>query len=404
MKTEKKGIIFILLICLILCGLVTVVVISLKQDTIEENLQKDFVIKTLLVLEDDNKALFTNLVIYYPETGKGALINIPGNTGGLHKTIDRVDRIDTIYTELGIESYKDEIASLVNVEIPFYMQISLDNFVQLADLLEGLEIFIPMPIDLDSADGQKWLLPSGRVKLDGDKVKTFLTYSVEDESDEEILSRKQDAIVAFFSAIKSKANLYLTDSTFTQISSRIKTNVKYKDFLTLFLHLSQVDTERFAYISVTGQDRNVDGKNLLMPFRNGEYIKDVVKKGINSIVSLSGTVNSRPYVMRILNGTKIKGLAHNTRILLQGAAFEVLDIGNVELKDDEEVEETYIIDHIGQLDAAKAIGDFIHCTKINVEEIKDSDNESVSNVDFTLVLGQDFDGRWVSPKKQTSKK
>lgn len=395
LRQEKKGIIFIALIFMILCVLVAIIVVSVKQDTVEENLKRDPVMKVLLVLEDKNQLLFTDVLIYYPVSGKGVLVNIPGNTGGLHSSLDRVDRIDAIYSELGINKYLSEISDFVDVDISFYIKISMNNFIELADLLGGLELFIPVPVEQESPVGEKWLLPSGRVKLDGDKVRTFMTYYFEDESEDDIQERRQDATVAFLSAIKQQANTYLKKKTFSEISSRMTSNVKEEDLLTLFQHISQVDTERFEYITVTGKYSNVDGKTLLMPFRNGEYIKDVVRKSINSIVSPSGTANARPYVIRILNGTKIQGLAHNTQILLQGAAFEVLDIGNV---DGDEVDETYIIDHIGQPDAAKSIGDFIHCTKIEEEVLKDG--EDVSNVDFTLVLGKNFDGRWVQAKKE----
>ena len=395
LRQEKKGIIFIALIFMILCVLVAIIVVSVKQDTVEENLKRDPVMKVLLVLEDKNQLLFTDVLIYYPVSGKGVLVNIPGNTGGLHSSLDRVDRIDAIYSELGINKYLSEISDFVDVDIPFYIKISMNNFIELADLLGGLELFIPVPVEQESPAGEKWLLPSGRVKLDGDKVRTFMTYYFEDESEDDIQERRQDATVAFLSAIKQQANTYLKKKTFSEISSRMTSNVKEEDLLTLFQHISQVDTERFEYITVTGKYSNVDGKTLLMPFRNGEYIKDVVRKSINSIVSPSGTANARPYVIRILNGTKIQGLAHNTQILLQGAAFEVLDIGNV---DGDEVDETYIIDHIGQPDAAKSIGDVIHCTKIEEEVLKDG--EDVSNVDFTLVLGKNFDGRWVQAKKE----
>ena len=395
LRQEKKGIIFIALIFMILCVLVAIIVVSVKQDTVEENLKRDPVMKVLLVLEDKNQLLFTDVLIYYPVSGKGVLVNIPGNTGGLHSSLDRVDRIDAIYSELGINKYLSEISDFVDVDIPFYIKISMNNFIELADLLGGLELFIPVPVEQESPAGEKWLLPSGRVKLDGDKVRTFMTYYFEDESEDDIQERRQDATVAFLSAIKQQANTDLKKKTFSEISSRMTSNVKEEDLLTLFQHISQVDTERFEYITVTGKYSNVDGKTLLMPFRNGEYIKDVVRKSINSIVSPSGTANARPYVIRILNGTKIQGLAHNTQILLQGAAFEVLDIGNV---DGDEVDETYIIDHIGQPNAKKSIGDFIHCTKIEEEVLKDG--EDVSNVDFTLVLGKNFDGRWVQAKKE----
>lgn len=395
-KREKKGFIFIALIFIILCGLISIIVLSLQQNTVEETLKQDPVIKTLFVLEDENKAVFTNVLIYYPVTGKGVMVSIPGNTGGLRHSIDRVDRIDLVYNELGIDMYQKEISELIGTDIPFYVKLTVDQYVELVDLMGGLEVFIPIPIDSDSSDGKKWLLPSGRVILDGEKVRTYITYTIEGESDEEILERKRDAFVSFLASVKSSSNVFLNETNFTEFYSRITSNSNEEDLLKLFQYISQVDTERFEYISVAGNERVVDGKTLLMPFRNGEYIKDVVKKGINSIISPSGTANARPYVMRILNGTNRKGLAHNTRILLQGAAFEVLDIGNA--GDEEEVEETYIIDHIGQREAAMGIGEFIHCTKIIEEEIKDGDNENVSNVDFTLVLGQDFDGRWVSGK------
>ena len=396
-NTEKKGLIFIAMIAVILAALVTVLALSLKQDTVKENLQQDPVVKVLFVIEDKNQALFTDILIYYPVSGKGALINIPGNTGGLYSSLDRVDRIDAIYSELGINQYVSDIADFVNTDIPFYIKIKMNDFVELADLLGGLELFISMPVDKTSSTGEKWLLPSGRVTLDGDKVRTFMTYSLEDDSEEDIQERRQDATVAFLSAIKNNSKSFLTEKNFTEISKRLSSNISEKDLLELFLYISQVDTERFEYVTVTGKYSTVDGKMLLMPFRNGEYIKDVVKKAINSIVSPSGTANARPYVIRILNGTKIQGLAHNTRILLQGAAYEVLDIGNMD--DDDEVAETYIIDHIGQKEVAKGIGEFIHCTKIQEEEVKSGDEETASNVDFTLVLGKDFDGRWVTKKK-----
>lgn len=393
LKRERKGLVFVVLICAVMIALISVIAVSLKQDTVEENLKQSPVIKVLFVLEDKNQALFTDVLIYYPVSGKGVLVNIPGNTGGLHRSLDRVDRIDAIYSELGVKQYLNDVARFVDIDIPFYIETSMNNFVELADLLGGLEIFIPMTIDARSSTDDKWLLPSGRVTLDGEKVKTFMTYHLDDESEDDIQERRQDATVAFLSAVKANANTYLTKKNFSEISSRVKSNVQEKDLLELFQYISQVDTERFEYVTVTGKYSNVDGKTLLMPFRNGEYIKDVVKKSINTIVSPSGTANARPYVIRILNGTKILGLAHNTQILLQGAAYEVLDIGNV--KGDEEVEETYIIDHIGQPEVAKGIGEFIHCRKIEEEEIKEGDAENVSNVDFTLVLGKNFDGRWV---------
>ena len=60
-------------------------------------------------------------------------------------------------------------------------------------------------------------------------------------------------------------------------------------------------------------------------------------------------------------------------------------------------EKTTIIDHIGDPDVAKIVGDYIKCSNIVEEEIvTDEDrSESEANVDFTIILGDDFDGRFV---------
>ena len=50
---------------------------------------------------------------------------------------------------------------------------------------------------------------------------------------------------------------------------------------------------------------------------------------------------------------------------------------------------------------AKMVGDFIRCSNIQEEKIDDSlvVDEDVAKVDFTIILGKDFDGRYVRPKK-----
>ena len=43
------------------------------------------------------------------------------------------------------------------------------------------------------------------------------------------------------------------------------------------------------------------------------------------------------------------------------------------------------------------VGEFIHCTNIVEEEVDLSgpENDTAADVDFTIILGKDFDGRYV---------
>ena len=67
--------------------------------------------------------------------------------------------------------------------------------------------------------------------------------------------------------------------------------------------------------------------------------------------------------------------------------------------DSNDYEKTVIIDHIGNKEVAGVVGDFIHCTNIVEEEVNLSQNQmesdNTADVDFTIILGKDFDGRYV---------
>lgn len=395
----NKGGLFLVLIFVILVAVTTFIAFSLKVDTVDESLKNDSVIKTLIVLEDKKQVLFSDIFIYYPVSKRGALINILGNTGAIFKSLGRVDRIDAIYSEKGIDVFKSEIENLIGQPVPFYLEMSLLNFSELTDMLGGLKVFVPEPVDVKTDDGERWLLPSGSVTLDGSKINTYLTYSKPEETEAEVADRRQNVMLAFLSAINRDSRILLNKNNFPSYQKRIGSNLSEKDLHKFFSEISNVDYERLIPQSITGSRRMVDGKELLFPFYDGQLIKDVVKQASNALVDLEDMSVNRIYVLEIQNGTLVQGLARNTAALLKSAGYDVLSTLNAERQD---IEKTQIINHIGNADIAKNLGDFIHCTNIVDEEIKpdsednyDKGYETSSNVDFTIILGKDFDGRYV---------
>ena len=113
-----------------------------------------------------------------------------------------------------------------------------------------------------------------------------------------------------------------------------------------------------------------------------------------SIVSASGNTYDRVYVIEVQNGTSQQGLARNTGNLLQSYGYDVLSMVNA----DRDYDKTEIIDHIGNEKVVKAIADIIRCKNIVTDEaVKNVDNieNDDSLVDFTIILGRDFNGRYV---------
>ncbi len=398
-NTANKSVIFLALIFIIVVAVAAFIALSLRVDTVDESLKNDSVIKTLVVLEDKKQVLFSDVFIYYPVSKRGALINILGNTGAIFQSLGRVDRIDAIYTEKGIEVFKAEIEKLIGQTIPFYLEMNMSSFGELTDMLGGLKVFVPSPVDVKNEQGERYLLPSGAVTLDGSKITTYLTYTKSDETESEVIDRRQNVMVAFLAALRKNSEYLANQKSFSMYSKKMNSNLKEKDLMKLLTEIAHVDSERLIPQAITGARRMVDGKELLFPFYDGQLIKDVVKQAANALVDLEDMSVNRIYVLEIQNGTTVQGLARNTAALLKSAGYDVLSTVNAEKSD---IEKTQIINHIGNEEIARSLGNFIHCTNIVDEEIKpesaenyENPYETGTNVDFTIILGKDFDGRYV---------
>ncbi|MGI5172620.1 LCP family protein [Treponema sp. OMZ 840] len=387
-----KHIVFLFLIVAVLTVSVLLLVFALKTNPVEEVLESDQIIKLLIVLEDEGEALSTMLMAYYPVSHRGALIDILGNTGAIYASLGRVDRIDAVYKEKGIDVYRAEIEKLTGMSIPFSLEINLKQFSELTDFLGGLRVFVPYPID-DKIDGIPYLLPSGSVVLDGDKIRTYILYENKEAAVAERQDRLQNAVVAFLYAVNMHRTDIFKKNIFPVYASRIKANIDNEGLYSLLEKISLIDAERLFPQSITGSQRLVDDKLLLFPYYDGQLIKDVLKQTVSALVSETEVVHSRIYVLAVQNGTSVQGLAKNTAALMQSAGYDILTTSNADRND---YEKTVIIDHIGNKEIAKSIGDFIRCTNIKTAEIKKEDGlEADTLVDFTIVLGKDFDGRYV---------
>ena len=108
-RDEQKGLIFILLIILITIGLILFFSFTLRTNAVEDSLKDNPVVRTLLVIEDQDKSvLCSSVLILNTKSSKAALVNLPGYTGSIYSSLGRVDRLDKVYQEKGIDSYKSE--------------------------------------------------------------------------------------------------------------------------------------------------------------------------------------------------------------------------------------------------------------------------------------------------------
>lgn len=395
LSRDKKSALFLLVILMIIVGIIVTVSISLKSDPMEESLKSDPVIKVLwLIKDDDDNVLSTDILVFYPESKQAVCIDILGNTGAIFRSINRVDRIDAVYKDLGIGAYRTEIERLVGKKIPFTVELTLSDLELFADYLGGINAFVPVPVDAVSETGERWLLPSGAVALDGDKIRTFMTLRLEGETDADVEDRRQSVFLSLLSALRENRNNVYSKKNFPVFKSHFKVNLDDEYKYRLLEQIAGIDTERIVLQTISGSLRTVEsGKTLLFPLYDGQFIKDVMDQSISSLVTGDYGNSNRSYVLAIQNGTTVQGLARNTSFLLQSSGYEVLETSNADVLFDD----TTIVNNCGNAEAAAALGKFIRCNNI-VDSSDAGDIRTGARVDFTLILGKDFDGRFVRRK------
>jgi calcineurin-like phosphoesterase len=141
---------------------------------------------------------------------------------------------------------------------------------------------------------------------------------------------------------------------------------------------------------------------LLIPYWDGNLVKEIVRQTLGSLTRQSeGNLSDRVLTVEVLNGTAIAGLAGRTAELLRSFGYDVISIGNA---DRNTYETTEIIDRTGSESMAKTFAGIIRCENIRQEdlaaEISEEELMNIQNfeyrADFTLIIGRDFNGRYVT--------
>jgi hypothetical protein len=337
--------------------------------------------------------------MYYPATKRSAIFDIPGSLGLIIQRINRVDRIDMVYDPRRIAPFTDELEKLLGVDIPFSIVITLESLGKITDLIEGVELFIPSPVD--EFHNEYIMFPSGISYLDGEKARVYVTYELPEESSEMAAYRRQRFFVGFIRRLGAQNSLLKNPQIAGVFHSLLKTGIKARAQNALFEKFAGIDTDRINIQSVSGNVREISGQPLIFPHWDGNLIKEIVRQTLAGLIQPSNeTMSDRIFTVEILNGTTVNGLAGRTAELFRGFGYDVISIGNADRND---YENTVIIDRTGLQDLVLAFGEVIRCNNVSTNSPIPDDEEitlGIQNLnyqaDLTLIIGKDFNGRYVT--------
>jgi anionic cell wall polymer biosynthesis LytR-Cps2A-Psr (LCP) family protein len=403
-KTNAKdasGALLIAIVLLLAAG-VAAALFALRGDPVKDAISDDRVINTLFVIEQNVKPLSSFVLMYYPATKRAAFFDVPGDLGLLIRRINRVDRIDRVYEPDRIASFENEIEMLLGLDINFSIVITLDNLARIVDLIGGVELFIPAPVDSGGGEEELVRFPSGITRLDGDKSALYVRCELPGEEREMAVFRRQRFFLGFLKRLGETNSLLKQPAVSPLFQSFLTTGMSRRTRIRLFDEFAGMDTDRASVQSVGGNWREVSGQMLLIPYYDGSLVKDIARQTLGSLTrSAGGSANDRVFTVEVLNGTAVSGLAGRTAELLRGFGYDVIAIGNADQTSYDET--AVVVNRSGFDDQARDFAEIIRCENIRTEMSAPDSSEGEGAMpnfeyrsDFTLIIGRDFNGRYVT--------
>jgi len=405
MRGKNKGIdrnvIFLSLIFIILIFTGIFIFRQFRSDEFMLKMDKNEYITVSFNVGKGNTLLFSELLIFSPDTYKAAIFNIPSNYRTVIESISKIDRLDVLFDFKKPEKIVKRIESIATIPVDFYINIDPDNLIKIVDLLSGLDIFIANPFEIIN-DDEIILLPSGSNVLDGEKTLVFLSAEASNENDVDLIGRWHKFLQAFIKKTADQS-LYLENSDiFNKFYSLFSTDMNKESFKSFIAIFKKINTERMILQRILGDRRTIDDQILLFPYYDGNLLKETIKQTLLSIknedVISDEEINIK---IEILNGTNIPGLAARTAHFFTNLGFDVISTKNADKND---YEKTIVIAKGSNFSSANKIAGIIRCNNIESSNEKSSIaisaedaaifNSAVSQIDVIVILGKDFDGRY----------
>jgi len=384
----------IILILIIVVATAGILFTKLKTDQITSIIEAGRPVNMMIMVHDEGELIFSDLFLYDSNTGKGALFDIPGYMGSIIDKLKKMDRIDVLFDRSDPAVYSKKVSSILNVEIPFYISMDIQNFSKIVDLFDGIKMFIANPVELLDPDNLI-LLPSGNLVLDGAKSIAYMEYDDKQLSDVEHIRRRQKILQSLFAQFDVNGNLLNNRELTSYLKSYITTNLKRDAFLSFFRIFSKLDTERIVFQRVLGTSRLVGEKDLLFPHYEGKLLRETVGQTIGSLANTEViSADELNVTMDILNGTGQTGLASRTAQVFKSFGYDVSRVANYE---GNVLEKTVIVSRNGDRTTAEKVAEIILCKDISYDPVNYFENEIttvLNNAEIIIILGKDFDGRY----------
>ncbi len=320
-----------------------------------------------------------------------------------------VDRINQAfyYGELyelpggGPKLAMETVESLLGVPVQYYLAVNFDAFIEVVDLIGGIEVDVTEKIDDSSYPDRcygydPFHIDTGTQRLDGDMALKYARTRATFGGDVDRAGRQQTVILAVRDQILNLDMLpqliAQSPSLWQTFQKNVRTNFALDEALQLALLVQDIprDSIHTAVIdfNYVYNETTPDGRQVLVPIRdnirelrNTLFVPPIVPTPI--IENLPALMAEEGAKVAVFNGTAVFGLAGATEEYLNTYDINIVEIGNA---DSATYRTSQIIDYGDHPNTTKYLTQLMHIPPLNIS----NGNEPEGDYDVLVIIGDDW--------------
>lgn len=335
---------------------------------------------------DQIKRTDTIMVINYnPKTDKLMTVSVPRDT--LIQNNGSSLKINAAFAIGGYSKIKSEVENILNININYMAKVDYNAFIDIVDAIGGVKMEIERNMIYDD-EGQNLHInfkAGETVKLDGQKAQEFFRWRKNNDGsgfangDLDRIQNQHKFISKVIDKCKSPLIIFRTPKIMSAIGDNVETNMSPFSIIRYALKFMTVDKDDISMVTAAGTPKMINGQSFLVFDKNAN--NELLSK-LSSSGASDNSENSIPkdsIKIKILNATKINGMAAELKGNMNNLGYTKVDTGNTELSD-----KTVIMTNNKSM--LKTIQ-----KDINIKNSSKKDNkDEYKDYDVIIILGKDF--------------
>ncbi|EKQ55119.1 MULTISPECIES: LCP family protein [unclassified Clostridium] len=322
---------------------------------------------------------------YNPQTKNVRLVSIPRDT--LININGKNAKINAAYAVGSYPKIKSEVEKLLSVNINYIVKIDYNAFREIIDAIGGIDMKIErnMIYDDDAQNLHINFKAGETVHLDGKKAEEFFRWRKNNDGsglangDLDRIENQQKFISKVVDKCTSPLILFRVSKIMSALGDNVETNMSPSQILSYGLKFMNIKKENMTMATIAGTPKTIDGESYLIFDRSAN--KSLLSSLVSSVPSKNSTGNvSKDNIrIKILNATKINGLAAKEEKELNNLGYTKIDTGNTELSD----KSVILSNDNSKLETVMQ--------DLNIKNTDSKDNKTEYNdYDVIIILGKDF--------------